>query len=58
MKHYNNLTMVGEDKQIKYPIENFVNIVGIIHGLEASVTTEEEAKKKKIASATSENQYQ
>ena len=45
-KHYHNLTMVGEEKQIKYLIENFTRVMEIIHGLEASVKQEEEIKKK------------
>ena len=53
-KHYHNLTMVGEEKQIKYLIENFTRVMEIIHGLEASVKQEEEIKKKKIALAKSE----
>ena len=53
-KHYHNLTMVGEEKQIKYLIENFTSVMEIIHGLEASVKQEEEIKKKKIALAKSE----
>merc|ERR1712136_180198 len=46
--------MVGEEKQIKYLIENFTRVMEIIHGLEASVKQEEEIKKKKIALAKSE----
>ena len=53
-KHYYNLTMVGEEKQIKYLIENFTNVMEIIHGLEASVKQEEETNKKKLAFAKSE----
>ena len=36
-KHYHNLTMIGEEKQNKCLIENFKNVMVIIHGLEASV---------------------
>ena len=46
--------MVGEEKQIKYLIENFTRVMEIIHGLEASVKQEEKIKKKKIALAKSE----
>ena len=45
-KHYHNLTIIGEEKQIKYLIENFTNAMEIINGLEASVKQEEETKKK------------
>ena len=45
-KHYHELTMVGEEKQIKYLIENFTSVMEIIHGLEAFVKQEEETKKK------------
>ena len=31
-KHYHKLRMVGEEKQIKYLIENFTNIMEKIHG--------------------------
>ena len=31
-KHYHNLTMVGEEKQFKYLIENFTRVMEIIHG--------------------------
>merc|ERR1712133_287990 len=44
-KHYHNLTMVGEEKQIKYLIENFTSVMEVIHGLEASLKQEEESKK-------------
>ena len=47
--HYPNLTMVGEEKQIKYPNENFTSVIEIVHGLEASVKQEKERTKKKIA---------
>ena len=53
-KHYHNLTMIGEEKQIKYLIENFTSVMEIIHGLEASVKQEEELKKKKLALAKTE----
>ena len=53
-KHYHNLTMVGEEKQIKYLIDKFTNVMETIHGLEASVKQEEETKKKKLALAKSE----
>ena len=53
-KHYHELTMVGEEKQIKYLIENFTSVMEIIHGLEASVKQKEETKKKKLALAKSE----
>ena len=53
-KHYHNLTMVGEEKQIRHLIENFTRVMEIIHGLETSVKQEEEIKKKKIALAKSE----
>ena len=53
-KHYHNLTMVGEEKQIKYLIEKFTSVMETIHGLEASVKQEEETKKKKLALAKSE----
>ena len=46
--------MVGEEKQIRYLIENFTRVMEIIHGLEASIKQEEEIKKKKIALAKSE----
>ena len=41
-KHYHELTMNGEEKQIKYLIENFTSVMEIIHGLEAFVKQEEE----------------
>ena len=53
-KHYHELTMVGEEKQIKYLIDNFTSVMEIIHGLEAFVKQEEETKKKKLALAKSE----
>ena len=53
-KHYHNLTMIGEEKQIKYLIGSFTKVMEIIHGLEASVKQEEEVKKKKLALAKSE----
>ena len=53
-KHYHNLTMVGEERQIKYLIDNFTNVMESIHGLEASVKQEEEIKKKKLALVKSE----
>ena len=46
-KHYHELTMVGEEKQIKYLTGSFTKEMEIIHGLEASVKQEEETKKKK-----------
>ena len=45
-KHYHELTMVGEEKQIKYLIDNFTSVMEIIHGLEAFVKQGEETKKK------------
>ena len=36
-KHYHELTMVGEEKQIKYLIENFTSLMGLIHGMETSI---------------------
>ena len=53
-KHYHNLTMIGEEKQIKYLIDKFTSVMETIHGLEASVKQEEETKKKKLALAKSE----
>ena len=53
-KHYHNLTLIGEEKQIKYLIDKFTSVMEIIHGLEASVKQEEETKKKKLALAKSE----
>ena len=53
-KHYHNLTMIGEEKQIKYLIDKFISVMETIHGLEASVKQEEETKKKKLALAKSE----
>ena len=53
-KHYHNLTMIGEEKQIKYLIGSFTKVMEIIHGLEASIKQEEEVKKKKLALAKSE----
>merc|ERR1712148_59454 len=53
-KHYHNLTLIGEEKQIKYLIDKFTSVMEILHGLEASVKQEEETKKKKLALAKSE----
>ena len=53
-KHYHDLTMIGEEEQIKYLIENFTNVMEVIHNLEATVKQEEETKKKKLALAKSE----
>ena len=52
--HYHNLTIIGDEKQIKYLIENFTNVIEIIHGLDASVKQEEKLKKKKLALAKTE----
>ena len=46
-KHYHDLTKVGEEKQIKYLIDQFTNVMETIHGLEASVKQEEEKAKRR-----------
>ena len=52
-KHYHDLTMIGEEDQIKYLIENFTNVMEVIHNLEATVKQEEETIKKKLVLAKS-----
>ena len=34
-KHFHNITMVAEERQIKYLIDKFTSVMETIHGLEA-----------------------
>ena len=41
--------MVGEEKPIKYLIQNFTSVLEIINGLEASVKQEDDQGNQNIA---------